>query len=117
VLFGGVADNVTGMPTPPALTPEQRAAALAKAAQVRKDRALIKRQLKEGSLSLADALDRAADDEVIGKMRVLVLLESLPALGKVKARRVLDQVGIAESRRVKGLGIHQRVDLLRVTGR
>ena len=105
------------MPTPPALTPEQRAAALAKAAKVRKARALVKRQLKDGSLSLADALDRASTDEAIGKMRVLVLLESLPALGKVKARRVLEQVGIAESRRVQGLGVHQRVDLLRVTGR
>ena len=102
---------------PPALTPEQRAQALAKAARIRKERAEVKRQLKTGALSLADALDRAATDEAIGKMRVLVLLESLPALGKVKAQRLLDQVGIAESRRVKGLGVHQRVELLRVTSR
>jgi len=105
------------MPTPPVLTSEQRAAALAKAAKVRKDRAQVKKDLKEGTLSLADALDRAATDEVIAKMRVLVLLESLPALGKIKARRLLEQVGIAESRRVKGLGVHQRVELLRVTAR
>jgi hypothetical protein len=105
------------MPMPPALTPEQRAQALAKAARIRKERAEVKRQLKTGALSLADALDRAATDEAIGKMRVLVLLESLPALGKVKAQRLLDQVGIAESRRVKGLGVHQRVELLRVTSR
>ena len=102
---------------PPALTPEQRAQALAKAARIRKERAEVKRQLKTGALSLADALDRAATDEAIGKMRVLVLLESLPALGKVKAQRLLDQVGIAESRRVKGLGVHHRVELLRVTSR
>ena len=90
---------------------------MAKAAKVRKDRAQVKKDLKEGTLSLADALDRAATDEVIAKMRVLVLLESLPALGKIKARRLLEQVGIAESRRVKGLGVHQRVELLRVTAR
>jgi len=90
---------------------------LAKAAKVRKERAQVKKDLKEGTLSLADALDRAATDEVIAKMRVLVLLESLPALGKIKARRLLEQVGIAESRRVKGLGVHQRVELLRVTAR
>ncbi|CAB5032788.1 unannotated protein [freshwater metagenome] len=50
-------------------------------------------------------------------MRVLTLLESLPALGKVKARRVLEQVGIAESRRVQGLGANQRAELLKVTVR
>jgi hypothetical protein len=105
------------MPTPPSLTPEQRAAALEKAARIRKERAAIKRQLKDGSLSLAAALDRASTDEALAKMRVLTLLESLPALGKVKARRILDLVGIAESRRVQGLGAHQRVELLRVTQR
>ena len=78
---------------------------------------MIKRQLKDGSLSLAAALDRAETDEALAKMRVLTLLESLPALGKVKARRILDLVGIAESRRVQGLGAHQRVELLRVTQR
>ena len=105
------------MPTPPSLSPEQRAAALEKAARIRKERAALKRQLKDGSLTLAAALDRAPSDEALAKMRVLTLLESLPALGKVKARRILDQVGIAESRRVQGLGAHQRVELLRVTQR
>ncbi len=105
------------MPTPPALTPEQRAAALAKAATVRKERAQVKKDLKDGSLRLVEALDRAATDEIIGKMRVLVLLESLPAVGKVKAERLLGQIGIAESRRVQGLGIHQRAELLRLTVR
>ena len=50
-------------------------------------------------------------------MRVLTLLESLPALGKVKARRLLDQIGISESRRIQGLGAKQRAELLRVTAR
>ena len=80
------------MPQPPSLTPEQRAAALEKAARIRKERAAIKRDLKEGRLSLAAALDQAAGNEAIAKMKVLVLLESLPALGKVKARRLLDQM-------------------------
>ena len=105
------------MPTPPPLTPEERAAALEKAARIRKERSEIKRQLKDGSISLAQALDQASTDEAIGKMRVLTMLESLPALGKVKARRLLDQIGIAESRRVRGLGANQRAELLRVTTR
>jgi hypothetical protein len=105
------------MPTPPALTPEQRAAALQKAALIRRERSEIKRRLKDGSLSLAEAFALAPANEAIAKMKVLVLLESLPALGKVKARRVLEQVGIAESRRVQGLGANQRAELLTVTAR
>ncbi len=105
------------MPQPPSLTPEQRAAALEKAARIRKERAAIKRDLKEGRLSLAAALDQAAGNEAIAKMKVLVLLESLPALGKVKARRLLDQIGIAESRRVQGLGSIQREELLKLAVR
>lgn len=105
------------MPTPPPLSPEQRKAALAKAARVRKERSEVKRQIKTGALSLAEALDRAASDEAIGKMRVIALLESLPAVGKVKAERLLEQVGIAKTRRVQGLGAHQRADLLRIVSR
>jgi hypothetical protein len=105
------------MPTPPVLTPEERAAALAKAARIRKERSALKRQLKGGEISLKEALEMASKNEALAKMRVLALLESLPSLGKVKARRVLNQVGIAESRRVQGLGANQRAELLRITVR
>jgi hypothetical protein len=105
------------MPTPPVLTQQERAAALEKAARIRRERAEIKRQLKCGSLALNKAFAMAASNEALAKMRVLTLLESLPAVGKVKARRVLNQVGIAESRRVQGLGANQRAELLRITVR
>ncbi len=42
------------MPTPPQLTPEQRAAALEKAALARRVRAEVKERLKMGVLSLPD---------------------------------------------------------------
>ena len=105
------------MPTPPTLTPEERAAALKKAARIRRERSEIKRRLKDGTLSLSEAFSMVPTNEAVAKMKVLVLLESLPALGKVKARRVLEQVGIAESRRVQGLGANQRAELLKVTAR
>ncbi|HEY3485987.1 MAG TPA: integration host factor, actinobacterial type [Ilumatobacteraceae bacterium] len=98
------------MATPPQLTPEQRAAALEKAAEARAARAEIKARLKMGSLSLADAL--ASDDTNVGKLKVVSLLESLPGVGKVKARRVMDEIGIADNRRVQGLGAQQRAALL-----
>jgi signal recognition particle GTPase len=105
------------MPQPPALTPEQRQAALEKAAKVRRERAEVKEKLKLGSLTLAELLDKAEDDETVGKMKVVSVLESLPGLGKVKARRLMETVGISESRRLQGLGAKQRADLLKETGR
>jgi hypothetical protein len=104
------------MANPPQLTAEQRQAALAKAAVARRARAEVKDQLKMGSLSLPELFTLAGSDETIGKIKVLALLESLPGVGKVKARRVMDEVGIAETRRVQGLGAQQRARLLEEFG-
>jgi transposase len=98
------------MATPPQLTPEQRAAALAKAAEARAARAEIKARLKNESLTLADAL--GSDDTNVGKLKVVSLLESLPGVGKVKARKIMEEIGIADNRRVQGLGSQQRQSLL-----
>jgi hypothetical protein len=103
---------VASMATPPQLTPEQRTAALAKAAEARTARAELKERLKMGSVTLADALAKADTDDVVGKLKVQTLLESLPGLGKVKARRLMDEIGIADTRRVRGLGPQQRQALL-----
>lgn len=100
------------MPTPPQLTDEQRQAALAKAAEARRVRAEVKNRLKIGSLSLAELLEEAAQNETVAKIKVLTVLESLPGVGKVTARRRLDEFGIAESRRLAGLGTQQRQALI-----
>ena len=99
------------MPLPPALSADQRQAALEKAAQARRMRAELKEKLKMGSLTLSELLQQADSDEVVGKMKVLAVLESLPGLGKVKARRIMDEVGISETRRLQGLGDQQRKKL------
>ncbi|MBA2497571.1 MAG: integration host factor [Acidimicrobiia bacterium] len=100
------------MAQPPSLTPEQRQAALDKAGAARRARAELKERLKMGSVTLAELLEQSADDEVIAKMKVLAVLESLPGVGKVKARRTMAEVGIADTRRVRGLGEQQRKALL-----
>ena len=106
--------SVNRMATPPQLTPEQRTAALAKAAEARAARAEIKARLKMGSMTLSQAL--ASDDNNVGKLKVVSMLESLPGVGKVKARRVMDEIGIADNRRVQGLGTQQRAALLQQLG-
>lgn len=95
----------------PQLTSEQRAAALDKAADARRRRAEFKESLKRGDLSLADVLERGRDDEVVGRTHMITVLESLPGIGKVKAARIMDRIGISRSRRVRGLGAKQRVAL------
>lgn len=99
------------MATPPALSPEQRAAALQKAAEARAAMADVKNRLRMGSLTLAEALERS-DEPAIAKLKVLALLEALPGVGKVKARRLMEEIGIADNRRVQGLGPQQRAALL-----
>jgi len=104
---------VKSMPLPPALSPDQRQAALQKAAAARRQRAELKEKLKMGSTTLAELLDQGERDEVVGKMKVIAVLESLPGLGKVKARRLMDLIGISETRRVQGLGVNQKNALLK----
>jgi transposase len=100
----------------PSLSPEQRAAALEKAAAARKARAELKDKLKHSGITLAEVLSAAETDEVIGKMKVSAVLESLPGVGKVRASQLLERFKIAESRRVRGLGENQRRALLEEFG-
>lgn len=101
--------------TPPYLSPEQRAAALAKAAEARRVRAAVREELRTGEATLADVLGRD-DDEMIAGMKVKAILTALPGLGKVKSFRLMERLGIADNRRVRGLGAQQRKALLKELG-
>ena len=100
------------MPLPPALTPEQRSAALEKAAQARRVRAEIKARLKLNRLSLPDLFAQSDSDDIVAKLKVVSVLESLPGVGKVRARNIMSELEISESRRLRGLGTNQRRALL-----
>jgi len=100
----------------PTLTEEQRKDALAKAAEARRRRAELKAQLKAEKVSLRDILARQGED-VVGKMKVSSVLESLPGVGKVRARKIMEELEISTSRRVRGLGAKQKDNLLGKFGR
>lgn len=91
----------------PTLTAEQRKAALEKAAKVRRERAELKKQLKEGKLKLSEVIKRGKTDDIAGKLKVSALLTSMPGIGQAKANAIMEKIGISESRRVAGLGPHQ----------
>ena len=100
----------------PPLTPEQRAAALEKAAQARRERAEVKARLKQASASLTEVVKEGQENDVIGKMKVSALLESMPGVGKVRAKQLMERLGISETRRVRGLGSNQIAALEREFG-
>lgn len=97
-----------GVPVPvPTLSPQQRTHALARATTARRERAVLKRRLKEGQVRIGDVLAGGADDPAIARLRVLELLGSMPGVGDVMAARIMDELRIARSRRVRGLGPRQ----------
>ncbi|WP_058233928.1 integration host factor, actinobacterial type [Devriesea agamarum] len=100
----------------PSLSDEQRAAALKKAAEARRERAAIKARLKDSTGRRGDEISKvlkeAEENETIGKLKVSALLEALPGVGKVKAQQIMEEIGISPSRRLRGLGSHQAEKLV-----
>lgn len=100
----------------PPLSDEQRAEALKKAAEARRERAAVKAKLKDSAgkrgKAVKDVLAQAEQNEVVGKLKVSALLESLPGVGKVKATQIMEEIGISPSRRIRGLGTHQAQKLV-----
>jgi transposase len=102
-------DHQVALPT---LTPEQRAEALAKAAEARKARSELLASIKSGKQTIASVLKRAKDDQTVGKTKVAALLKAVPGIGAVKAAALLEQAGIDPNKRVAGLGERQRAALI-----
>lgn len=94
----------------PELTDEQRKAALEKAAAARHERAELREKIKKGEVSVEEVLN--SDDPIASRMKVSTLIESLPGYGKAKAAKIMEELGISQSRRVQGLGVRQREKLL-----
>lgn len=91
----------------PELTPEQRQAALKKAAIARQVRAEIKNRMKHSGVTVREVLAEARENEAIARIKVLDLIQSVPGVGKVTATEIMDRLGIAPSRRIRGLGENQ----------
>ncbi len=96
----------------PKMTDEQRAAALQRAAEARRVRAEIKQLLKTGSLTMQDVFDRAEEDDLVAGIKISALVAAMPHMGKIKTIRLLEDLKIAENRRLRGLTPRQRADLL-----
>lgn len=98
-------------PVPPSLTQEQRVAASRAAVANRRRRAEVKKLVKAGELSLQELFDLAENEECVAQMRAYDLISALPAIGEVKAVRIMKSASIAQTRRIRGLGPRQREQL------
>ncbi|GGS66491.1 hypothetical protein GCM10010156_26690 [Planobispora rosea] len=99
----------------PTLTPEQRQAALAKAAETRAARAKLLADVRSGAISFKELLDR--DDDIAKRIKVSQALRALPGVGNVKAAQLMAKADVDEARRIGGLGAQQRRKLIEATSR
>lgn len=96
----------------PERTDAQREAALARAQHVRQVQAQVKHMLRSGEVGVGDLLVRADRSDEVGRMRVVQVLTSMPRVGPVTARRMMERLDIAPTRRLRGLGPRQREALV-----
>lgn len=97
---------MTTSPVPP-----QPLRALSLANRVRSERAAVKRDVHDGRLRVADALDLPC----VRSMRVLDLLRAQRFYGPVRCRKLLRRAGVPEHARVAGLTVRQRAALIELT--
>ena len=94
-------------PTPPEV---DRVAASRAAVAARRARATVKAEIAAGERTALDVLSAALAHPtgVEGRLRVTELLISIPAIGVTKMQRIMHRLEISPSKRLGGLGTHQR---------
>ena len=94
------------------MSDRDRAAALKSAGETRSVRAEVKQLLQCGSLTLLDVFERASENDLLAGIKVGTIITSLPPMGKVSTKRLMEEIGIAENRTIRGLGSRQREALI-----
>lgn len=90
------------------LTESQRKAARAKATIARSERADLKDRLRAGEISIDEVVNQHERKESISRLKVVDLLRCLPGVGEKRALAIMEDVGIATTRRLRGLGVNQK---------
>ena len=102
------------MALPPRLTSQDRERNLAKALASRRDCSEVKAKIATRELSIFDAINDPR--ESIQRMKVSELLLSVPGVGPWRVEILMEKMRISPSRRIRGLGEHQRSALRQEMG-
>lgn len=96
--------------TPP---PVDRVAASRAAVAARRARAAVKASVAGQHRSALNVLESGWSEQgsAEASLRVRELLASIPGMGPIRSAKIMQQLGIAESKRVAGLGVRQRTAL------
>src|SRR5229473_3990298 len=94
---------------------DQRMEALKRANDIRVRRAQLKKDLKDGRVSIEKIL--LDPPEYVSTAKVFDMLIAVPKLGRVKATRFLSQCRISQSKTVGGLSERQRSELVALFNR
>ena len=81
-----------------------------RSAEVRRERAALKRRLKAGEISLRNVLND--EGNVAAKIRLFAFLKNCSGVGAVGARALLRALGLSETRTIRALGPVQKARIL-----
>lgn len=96
-----------------ALTPEQRAAALEKAAVAKAEKKKLLDDLREGRVQVLDLLGEGfKDNDRVQKLQVATMLRAAPGVNPARVKLIMESIGIDEGRKIQGLGVRQHAKLV-----
>jgi len=86
------------------------------ARKVRKVRSDLKKNLKNGKISISEAFSDISFYNNIKDMKVIDIVSSLPKTGRVSAVNILDELKISPCKKINGLGSQQKKNFCRYFG-
>lgn len=89
---------------------KERRVALELAGRIRRTREAVIESVRAGGVDAQQIFE--SEDPLIRAIKVVTVVENLPGLGKVKARRILHEVGVSANLKIEHLDPERRSDLL-----
>jgi hypothetical protein len=87
-------------------------AAFARADEARTAIASIIEQVRSGDIDLVAAFELADTQPLMGRCFAVKVFEAVPGIGKVRARRTMDTVGIDEDLWIRDVTVEDRAAVL-----
>ena len=91
---------------------ESRQSAIARVSGARREMSEVLLEIAAEKRSMGAVLQKS-DEEALNRLYVVKVLESFEVVGKVRARQVLDDLGIEHKRKISNLTSAERDALLR----